>query len=183
MRGLVGGREVRVAELAGRRVDNDVRSHAPPGERKHGFAVDVAARPHAKLALDAAIEVEQHVRVRGVDRAVADRNRRNAASSSRCRSQRLQLAIAALLAAGTEMIALDEQHLHQRPAVGVQVGGVHLDLLAGGRPHRASGSVAAIDDHAAQFAAAVRLEFRMMAEMRDIDARPTAPPPKSSGRA
>ena len=157
--------------LAGRRVDNDVRSHASSGERKDGLAVDVAARPDAKLALDAAIEIEQHVRVRRVDRAVRvelDEMRRHHLAVV---GESLQLTIAALLAAGTEMIALDEQHLHQRPAVGMQVGSVHLDFLPRGRPHGASGSIAAIHDDGAHLAAAVGLEFRMMAEVRYIDSR------------
>ncbi len=91
-------------------------------------------------------------------------------------SERLQLAIAALLAAGTEVDALNEQHLHKRPAIGVQVGRVDLDLLARRGFHRAGRGVAAVDNDAARFATAVRREFPMVAQMRNVDAPPTAPP-------
>src|SRR5271165_5413724 len=108
MRGLVGDREVRVAELAARRIDDDVRGHAAPGERKDRLAIHVAASSHAQFALDAPIEVEQHVGMRPVHwaaRAKLDETRRHHLAAV---SERLQLAIAALLAAGTEVVALNE---------------------------------------------------------------------------
>src|SRR5271166_1817051 len=171
VRRLVRDREIRVAELAARRVDHDVRGHAAAGERKYGLAVHVVARANAELALDAAIEVDQHVRVRSVDRPVRvelDEMRRHHLAVV---GERLQLTITALLAAGAEVVALDEQHLHQRAPIGVQVRRVDLDLLTGRGLQCAGGRIAPIDDDAAQFAAAVGREFRMCAQMRDINAR------------
>ena len=84
--------------------------------------------------------------------------------------QRLQLAIAALFASRAEVVALDEQHLHERAPVGLQVGRVDLDLLTGRGPHGAGGRVAPVDDDVAELAAAVRRKFRMRAEVGDIDA-------------
>ena len=119
MRGLVRDREVRVAEFAALRIDDDVGRHAAPGERENGFAVDITARSHAEFALDAAIEIDQHIRMRGVDwsmRVELDKMRRHHLAVV---GKRLQLAVAALFASRAEVVALDEQHLNERPAVGV----------------------------------------------------------------
>ena len=45
---------------------------AAPGEREDVLAVDIAAGAHAQLAQDAAVEVEQNVGMRGVDRPVRE---------------------------------------------------------------------------------------------------------------
>ncbi|MPN49617.1 hypothetical protein SDC9_197239 [bioreactor metagenome] len=81
----------------------------------------------------------------------------------------LQLAVAALLARRAEVIALDEQHLRQRPAFGVDLLGIALDHHAGHGAHGAGGRVAAIDLDRAQLARAVRLELRVVAQVRDED--------------
>jgi hypothetical protein len=69
------------------------------------------------------------------------------------------------------MVALHEQHLNERPPVGVEFRGIDLDLLTRRGLHGASRGVAAVDDHVAQLATAVRRGFRMVAEVRDVDAR------------
>ena len=66
------------------------------------------------------------------------------------------------------MVALDEQHLHQGPALVVQLLGVAFDLGTGLRRHRATRRSLAVDAHGAQLAAAVRLELRVIAQVRDV---------------
>jgi hypothetical protein len=68
--GAIGSRDVGVAKAAGGAVHDQVRADAAPAEGEHVLAVDVAAGAHAELAQDAAVEIEQHVGVRGIDRPV-----------------------------------------------------------------------------------------------------------------
>ena len=97
---------------------------------------------------------------------------------------RLQQAVAALLAGRAEVVALDEQHLHQACA------GSRSASRCCSRPpcrrcgrHRAGSGRAAVDLHRADLAAAVRLEVRVVAEVRDVDAGGERPPASRSARA
>src|SRR5574343_965740 len=155
---LVGQRKVGVAELAGLGIDDQVRLDAAPGQREDVLAIDVAAGPHAQRAEDAAVEVEQHLGVRGIDRPVGEEMVVVRAGEAEVVGGGLQLAVAALFAGRAEVVALDEQHLGQRPAFGVDFLGVALDDHAGRGAHRARGRVPAIDLDRAQLARAVRLE-------------------------
>src|SRR5574343_1693106 len=167
---LVVEREVGVAELAGLGIDDQVRLDAAPGQREDVLAIDVAAGPHAQRAEDAAVEVEQHLGVRGIDRPVGEEVVVVRAGEAEVVGGGLQLAVAALFAGRAEVVALDEQHLGQRPAFGVDFLGITFDDHAGRGAHRARGSVPAIDLDRAQLARAVRLEFRVVAKVRDEDA-------------
>ncbi len=109
--------------------------------------------------------------MRGVDLAFGKEMREMRIEHFEIVGEGLQLAIAALFAAGAEMVALDEQHLQQNAAAAVQLRRVALDFLARHGLGGAGRKVAAIDDHRAELARAVRRKLRMGAEMRDIDAR------------
>jgi hypothetical protein len=70
MRRLVGQGKIGVGQPPGLGIDDQVLGDAAPGERKDALAIDVAAGAHAQLAENAAIEVEQHLRVRSIERPV-----------------------------------------------------------------------------------------------------------------
>src|SRR5574343_120826 len=170
LRRLVIDREVGVAELAGLGIDDQVRLDAAPGQREDVLAIDVAAGPHAQRTEDAAVEVEQHLGMRGIDRPVREEVVVVRAHHAEVVGGGLQLAVAALLARRAEVVAFNEQHLGQRPALGVDFLGGALDDHAGGGAHRTRGGMPAIDLDRAQLARAVRLEFRVVAQVRDADA-------------
>ena len=104
----------------------------------------------------------------GVDRPVGKEMVEPRAQHAEVVGHRLQQAVAALLAGGAEVVALDEQHLHQRATLVVQLLGVAFDLGTGLRRHRATGRGLAVDAYGAHLAAAVRLEFRVIAQVRDV---------------
>jgi hypothetical protein len=85
-------------------------------------------------------------------------------------AHRLQLAVAALLAEHAEVVALDEEHLHEHLSVLVQ------SLASRSRRppllHRlgAGARRATVDAHRADTAAAERLDAGLVAEARDVDA-------------
>jgi hypothetical protein len=68
LRRLVIQREIGIAQLAGFGIDDQVRLDAAPGKREDVLAIDIAAGPHAQRTEDAAVEVEQNLGMRGVDR-------------------------------------------------------------------------------------------------------------------
>jgi len=70
MRCLVGERKVGVRQAPRLGIDDQVLADATPGEGKDVLAVDVATGAHAQLAENAAVEVEQHLGVRGIDRPI-----------------------------------------------------------------------------------------------------------------
>ena len=145
---------------------------AAPGEGEHVLAVHLAGGAHAQLAQDAAVEVEQDVRMRGIHRPIREEVAEAGGMHSEVIAQRLQLAVAALLAGRAEVVALDEQHLHQGAAQCVRSPRCRFPPRA--RPAAGSGAGAAgaaVDLHRAQLAAAVRLELRVVAQMRNVDAR------------
>ena len=74
------------------------------------------------------------------------------------------------------MVALDEQHLQQRAALRVQfLVSLSTSSPACGR-HGAGCGGTPVDLDRAQLARAVRLEFRVIAQVRDVLARRPAPP-------
>ena len=81
-------RDGAVAQQSRRRIDHQVLAHAAAGEREHLLAVDLGRGAHAQLAEDAAVEVEQQLRVRRVHRAGRGRSGRSAARSCRGRRPR-----------------------------------------------------------------------------------------------
>ncbi len=84
---------------------------------------------------------------------------------------RLQLAVAALLAGRAEVIALHEQHLHQRAPLVVQFSASRSPLPCRLRPASCRTSPGGRSAYRAQLAAAVRRELRVIAEVRDVLAR------------
>ncbi len=66
------------------------------------------------------------------------------------------------------MVTLGEQHLHQRAAQRVQFFDVAFHIESGLGGHGAGSNGAAIDLDRAQLAAAVRFEFRVVAQVRDV---------------
>ena len=141
---------------------------AAPGQREHVLAVHLGGGAHAQLAQDAAVVVEQDVRVRAIQRAVriefieARRHHLQFVGGS------LELAVAAGLAGRAEVVALDEQHLHQRAAQAVQFLAIAFHFQSRLGRHGAGGHGAAADFDGAQLATAVRLEFRVVAQVRDV---------------
>ena len=83
-------------------------------------------------------------------------------------AQRLQHAVATLLAGRAEVVALGEQHLHQRAAQLVQFLGVALDLGGALGRRGAGGHHPAVHLGGADLAAPVRLEFRVVAQVGDV---------------
>ena len=69
------------------------------------------------------------------------------------------------------MVALDEQHLHQRAPLVVELRRVVLHPMPARRRLRAGRDRRPFDLHRAQPAAAVRRELRVVAQVRDVDAR------------
>jgi hypothetical protein len=69
------------------------------------------------------------------------------------------------------MIALGEQHLHERAPQAVQFLGIALHLDTRTDRRRAGCHHAAADARRAHLAAAVRLEFGVVAEVRNVAAR------------
>src|SRR5574343_1505388 len=167
LRSLVVEREVGIGQLAGLGIDDQVRLDAAPGQRKNVLAIDVAAGPHAQRTEDAAVEIEQHLRMRRVDRPAREKVVVMRAHHAEVVGRGLQLAVAALFARWAEVVALDEQHLGQRPAFGIDFLGVALDHHAGRSAHGARGRMATIDLDRAQLTRTVRLEFRVVAQVRD----------------
>ena len=80
----------------------------------------------------------------------------------------LQPAVAALLAAGAEVVALDEQQLHQQPPALVEVAAAALDDLAVGRTRRARRRQPPVDAHRAQPAGTALAQRRVPAQVRDL---------------
>ncbi len=70
--GLVGDGDIGVGEPPGFGVDDEVLGDAAPRQRKHVLAIDLRRGAHAQLAQDAAIEIEQDLGVRGIDRSVRE---------------------------------------------------------------------------------------------------------------
>ena len=162
--------EIGVGEAPRRRVDDHAGVDAAIADVEHVLAVDVAAGAHAQVAQDAAVVVEQDVRMRRVDTARRIEMIEPVRHELQVIGDRLQLAVAALLAGGTDVVAFDEQHLGQRAAVVVERRRVVLDHDPFPRLGGARGRGLAVDVDRAQLAASVRHVARPMAQMRDVDA-------------
>jgi hypothetical protein len=89
------------------------------------------------------------------------------AASSEFVGRCLQLAIAALLARGTEMIPLYEEHLQQRAPLAIERLGIAFHHLPGNSSCGAGSHVSSVHRHRAQLARAMRLEFRVITKMRN----------------
>jgi hypothetical protein len=121
--GAVGEGEVGVAELAGFAVDVDAAAEdAAPAHGEDVLAIDVARGGDAQAAHDAAVEVEQHVGVRGVHRAVGIEHVEVRRHHLQFVGRGLQRAVAALFAGRAEVVAFDEEHLQQGAALVVEFG-------------------------------------------------------------
>ena len=172
MRGLVGSRKRAVAQLATGRIDHQPGTDAPAIDCEYILAVHVTAGAHAQFAQDTAVEIDGDLRVRGIQLAP-----REEMGKVRCQhvgviGDRLQLAGPAFLAAGTYVVALDEQHLQQRPALVGNGRGTVVDIQAGRGRLGAGRDVAAIDVHHANPAAAVWCKFGVVTQVRDVCPRP-----------
>ena len=60
---LVGDREFRVPGFSAGRIEYDPGSAATPAQGENGFFVNVTADPHTQTAQDAAVEIENDVRM------------------------------------------------------------------------------------------------------------------------
>ncbi|EKE16693.1 MAG: hypothetical protein ACD_10C00848G0001, partial [uncultured bacterium] len=79
----------------------------------------------------------------------------------------LQLTVAALLAGRAKVIALDKKHLGQGEPLGVDFRRIAFNHHAGDGAHGARRGLPAIDLDGAQFAGTVRLEIRVIAQVRN----------------
>jgi ATP:corrinoid adenosyltransferase len=104
---------------------------AAPAHGEDVLAIDFARGGDAQAAHDAAVEVEQHVGMRGVHRAVGIEHVEMRRHHLQLVGRGLQHAVAALFAGRAEMVALDEEHLQQGAALVVDLGRAVLDLHAG----------------------------------------------------
>ena len=127
---LVVDRERGVREAPRLGVDDEVLLDAPPGQREHVLAVDLGAGPDAELAEDAAVEVEQHVGVRGVDRAIGEERVVVGGHHLELVRDALQHAAAARLARRAEVISLGEEELDQVLSELADLRRLRLDLVA-----------------------------------------------------
>ena len=130
------------------------------------------AGPHAQLAQDAAVEVEQHVGVRGIDRPRSGRSARSAGSS--CRGRRPPPAawqLPLFSQAGQKWLPSTNSICTSMRRSPLSSGVSLCDGHARRRRCGAGSHVAAVDLHRAELAAAVRLEFRVVAQVRDIAPR------------
>ena len=75
---------------------------------------------HPPTAKNAAVEVEQHIRVRGIDRSVGEEVVEVRREHAQFIGRGLQRTVAALFATGAEMIAFDKQQLQQGAALVVE---------------------------------------------------------------
>ena len=92
-------------------VDADLLVRAAADEPEDVLAVQLPRGADAAGAQDAAVAVDEDVRVRGVDLALREQVRVLRRGDAEPVGQGLQLAVAALLAEHAEVVALDEQHL------------------------------------------------------------------------
>src|SRR5512135_212181 len=168
LRRLVGRRDVAVSQQPRWRVHHEVLAHAAARERKHLLAVHLGRRAHAQLAEDAAVEVEQQVRMARVHRPVGEEVIEARRHHTQVVGHGLQLAVTALLAGRTEVIAFDEQQLHQHAPLGIELRRLALHLEPGASWQRAGRGVRAVHLDGAQLAAAVRPELGVIAEVRDV---------------
>src|SRR5574343_291175 len=95
---LVVEREIGVAQAPRFGIDDQMRADAASGQCKNILAIDVAAGPHAQRAQDAAIEIEQHIRVRGIDWPIREEMIVMRAHHAQVVGRGLQLALTTLLA-------------------------------------------------------------------------------------
>ena len=146
----------------------DARAHDAPGVG----ALDLAADPHAADAHDAAVVVDREERMDGVD---ADRrvdDRQLEVVDLQVLGEVLELAVVVGDADRADVVALEEQHLGDRPAVLDELLGGRRDLHAlgdGGRAGRGElGRAGDLDD--AQPARARVGQPVEVAHRRDVDA-------------
>ena len=140
-------------------------ARAVPAEGKHLFAVDFVAGPHAQLAQDAAVGLEQHIGVAGIDRAHGVERLVMQVGHARLCGLLLQLAAAAFFAAGAKVVALDKQHLQQVQAVRFQLRRVAAHPLPGGGGGGAGGHGAAIGMHGTHPARCAGRDFGVPAQV------------------
>ena len=163
--------EIGVGEAPRCGIDDHAGADAAIADVEHVLAIHIAARAHAEVAQDAPVAVEQDVRVRRIDVALRVEMVEPVRHELQVIRDRLELAVAALLAGGADVVAFDEQHLGQRPAVVVERRRVVLDNDPFPRLGGARGRGVAVDVHRAQLAASVRRIARPMAQMRECRRR------------
>jgi len=167
---FVGHRRVRIRQVR-LRVHRDLLLRAATDEPEHVFPVEVARRPNAPRTQNAAVVVNVNVRMRSVHVALGPEvwiPHRGDAEPVR---QRLQLAVAALLAEHAEMVPLDEQHLDDASPELQQFGRVILDDDPFGDRLAARRLRPAVHKHRAHATRPVRHEILLVTEPGNIDPR------------
>src|SRR5574340_48740 len=168
--GLVGDGEIGIAQQAAGRIDDQDGPNSAPGKAEHVLAIHLAAGAHAKFAVNAAVAVEHHIGMGSVRLALRIEVVVVWTHHAEIVGYGLELAVAAFLACRAEVIALDEQHLRQGKPFRIEFRDVAQYLLAFHRGHGAGRDIAPVDVDGAQLATAVGLEFRVMAQVRNVDA-------------
>ena len=171
MGGAVVGAEAAVAEPAGGGFDDQPAGDAPAADGEDVLAVQVATGAHAQFAQDAAVEVDDEVRMGGIQVAAREEVGEVGGEHASVIGHRLELAGAGLLAGGAEVITLDEQQLQDGAPTGLDVRGGGFHLQARRRRGGAGGHQAPTGPHHAHPATAVGGEFRVVTEVGDIDPR------------
>ena len=159
-----------VAQSPAGGVDDQVRADAVAADGEHALAVDLAAGAHAQLAQDAAVQIQPDVWVARVDRAIGIEGLEARIRHAERVGRVLQPAVAAALAARTEVPTLGEQHLHQPAPRAVERGVSVVHPLSRRGAGGAGGRQAAVHAHRAHTAGAAGPERGVPAQVRDVDA-------------
>jgi hydrogenase maturation factor len=136
-----------------------------PGDGEHRLAVQQLAGAHAQAAEDAAVVVQQHVGVGGIHRPVGIELLEVRAGHLVLVGRGLQQAVAAAFAGRAEVVALDEEHLQQGAALGLQGGRLALHHRARRGQRGAGRDRAAVEVHHAQAAGAMGRQARVPAQV------------------
>ena len=149
--------------------DRDALVVAAADEPEDSIAVQLGRGPDAAAAEDAAVAVDEELRVRGVQLALREHVGVLRRGDAEPVGQRLQLARAALLAEHAKVVALDEEHVDQVASQLSQLLGVVLDE----HPRRdrlgACRLRTPVDAHGADAAATGGREVLHPTQARDVD--------------
>jgi hypothetical protein len=151
---LVAGCKVGIRQPSRFRVYDQVLVHASPAQCEYLLVVDVTRGAHAQFAQHAAIEVEQHLAMRGVHRPVREEMAEASREHAEIVAQRLQHTLPLCSHDGQKWLPSAKSDLHEGATQVVQLFRVALDFDA--LPRRRTGCDGpAIDARGAELAAAV----------------------------
>ena len=164
----IGGRDVGFAESVPS-IHRERLLRTSPHEPEHVLAVHVSRGAHTPSTQHAPVAVQPDIRVAGIHIAFREQVRETRRRDPEPIGQRLKLAVPALLAKHTKMVAFYEQHFDQTPAMFEQLRRVGFDHHARRTWHGARGLGPTVHAYGADPARSIRVQVFVSTQPRNVN--------------